>query len=56
MGGDFAYANEWLDERGYRADVAATRRPHPGLLDPRAWLAATGAALVTAYLSGGSAR
>jgi uncharacterized protein YbjT (DUF2867 family) len=51
---DFAHANEWLNERGYRADVAATRRLHPGLLDLRAWLAATGAALITAFLDGGS--
>ncbi|WP_053717968.1 NmrA/HSCARG family protein [Saccharothrix sp. NRRL B-16348] len=50
---DFAHANEWLNERGYRADVAATRRLHPGLLDLRAWLAATGAALITAFLNGG---
>lgn len=56
VGEDFAHANEWLNERGYRADVAATRRLHPGLLDLRAWLAATGAAMVTAFLSGGSAR
>ncbi|WP_158842184.1 NmrA/HSCARG family protein [Saccharothrix deserti] len=47
---DFAHANEWLNERGYRADVAATRRLHPGLLDLRTWLATTGAAQITAFL------
>ncbi|MEV1115764.1 NmrA family NAD(P)-binding protein [Actinosynnema sp. NPDC049800] len=52
IGEDFAHANEWLNERGYRADVAATRRLRPGLLDLRAWLAATGAALITAFLDG----
>jgi uncharacterized protein YbjT (DUF2867 family) len=55
-GEDFAHANEWLNERGYRADVEATRALHPGLLDLRAWLATTGAALITAFLDGGSAR
>lgn len=55
-GEDFAHANEWLNERGYRADVEATRRLRPGLLDLTAWLAATGAALITAFLSGGSPR
>jgi uncharacterized protein YbjT (DUF2867 family) len=53
---DFAHANEWLNERGYRADVAATRELHPGLLDLRAWLAATGARRISAFLTGGSAR
>jgi hypothetical protein len=47
---DFAHATEWLNERGYRADVAATRRLHPGLLDLRTWLAMTGAARITAFL------
>jgi uncharacterized protein YbjT (DUF2867 family) len=49
-GEDFAHANEWLNQRGYRADVEATRRLHPDLLDLRAWLATTGAALITAFL------
>ncbi|ONI85020.1 hypothetical protein ALI22I_31755 [Saccharothrix sp. ALI-22-I] len=53
---DFAHANEWLNERGYRADVAATRRLHPGLLDLRTWLATTGAKQITAFLSGASPR
>ncbi|MEU4448196.1 NmrA/HSCARG family protein [Actinosynnema sp. NPDC050801] len=53
---DFAHANEWLNERGYRADVEATRRLHPGLLDLRTWLATTGAARITAFLDGGTTR
>jgi uncharacterized protein YbjT (DUF2867 family) len=47
---DFAHANEWLNHRGYRADVAATRRLHPELLDLRTWLTTTGVALITAFL------
>jgi uncharacterized protein YbjT (DUF2867 family) len=48
---DFAHANEWLNHRGYRADVAATRRLHPGLLDLRTWLTTTGVASITAFLA-----
>lgn len=47
---DFAYANEWLNERGYRADIPATRRIHPGLTDFRTWLESTGAARIAAFL------
>ncbi|WP_211269282.1 NmrA family NAD(P)-binding protein [Saccharothrix syringae] len=52
VGEDFAFANEWLNERGYRADVAATRRLLPGAEDLRAWLARVGAARIDAFLSG----
>lgn len=47
---DFAFSNEWLNEFGYRTDVLATRRIHPGLLDFRSWLDSTGAALIKAFL------
>lgn len=48
---DFAYANEWLDEHGYRADVTATRRIHPGTMDFPTWLERTGAAQIGAFLA-----
>ncbi|MGW1993869.1 NmrA/HSCARG family protein [Embleya sp. NPDC001921] len=48
---DFAYANEWLNERGYRADIPATRRIHPGVLDFHTWLERTGAARIAAFLA-----
>ncbi|GAA3423160.1 hypothetical protein GCM10018953_03430 [Streptosporangium nondiastaticum] len=47
---DFAYANEWLNERGYRADIAATRRIHPAAMDFSTWLERTGAAQISAFL------
>ncbi|MEU7987288.1 NmrA/HSCARG family protein [Streptosporangium canum] len=47
---DFAYANQWLNERGYRADIAATRRIHPAAMDFRTWLERTGAAQISAFL------
>ncbi|MET8337038.1 NmrA/HSCARG family protein [Streptosporangium canum] len=47
---DFAYANQWLNERGYRADLAATRRIHPAAMDFRTWLERTGAAQISAFL------
>ncbi|MDT0342295.1 NmrA/HSCARG family protein [Streptomyces litchfieldiae] len=47
---DFAYANEWLNERGYRADIAATRKIHPAAMDFTTWLERTGAAQVSAFL------
>ncbi|MEV4252328.1 NmrA/HSCARG family protein [Spirillospora sp. NPDC049652] len=47
---DFAYANEWLNERGYRADIAATRRIHPAAMDFSTWLTRTGAAQISAFL------
>lgn len=47
---EFAFAHEWLNERGYRADIPATRRIHPTALDFRTWLERTGAARITAYL------
>ncbi|MEU4226273.1 NmrA family NAD(P)-binding protein [Nonomuraea sp. NPDC026600] len=49
-GEDFAYAYEWLNERGYRADISLARQLHPGLLDFRTWLARTGAARIAAFL------
>ncbi|MGP4089257.1 NmrA/HSCARG family protein [Streptomyces sp. KR55] len=48
---DFAFANEWLNERGYRADIPATRRIHPGAMDLRTWLERTGAAQIAAFLA-----
>ncbi|MEV0200178.1 NmrA/HSCARG family protein [Nonomuraea sp. NPDC050691] len=48
---EFAYAYTWLNERGYRADVAFTRALHPGLMDLRTWLERTGAAQVTGFLA-----
>ncbi|ROO84885.1 uncharacterized protein YbjT (DUF2867 family) [Actinocorallia herbida] len=47
---DFAHANEWLNEHGYRADIPATRRIHPAALDFRTWLTRTGAAQIAAFL------
>ncbi|MFF0309311.1 NmrA/HSCARG family protein [Streptosporangium sp. NPDC004379] len=47
---DFAYANEWLNERGYRADIPATRRIHPAAMDFSTWLRRTGAARISAFL------
>ncbi|MEU3429833.1 NmrA/HSCARG family protein [Streptomyces gardneri] len=47
---DFAYANEWLNTRGYRADIPATRRIHPGTMDFDTWLERTGASLIAAFL------
>lgn len=52
IGEEFAYAYTWLNERGYRADVAFTRALHPGLMDLRTWLARTGAAQITRFLAG----
>jgi uncharacterized protein YbjT (DUF2867 family) len=48
---DFAFAYEWLNKRGYRADIAAARQIHPGLMDLRTWLERTGAAQITAFLT-----
>ena len=50
-GADFAYAYTWLNDRGYRADVAFTRALHPGLMDLRTWLKRTGAAQITGFLA-----
>ncbi|MEV4473189.1 NmrA/HSCARG family protein [Nonomuraea sp. NPDC049504] len=50
LGADFAYAYTWLNERGYRADVAFTRALHPGLMDLRTWLRRTGVAQIAAFL------
>ncbi|GAA2657896.1 NmrA/HSCARG family protein [Nonomuraea recticatena] len=50
-GEDFAFAYEWLNERGWRADIAAARRLHPGLTDLRAWLARGGAAEIEAFFA-----
>ncbi|MFB7355729.1 NmrA/HSCARG family protein [Streptomyces gardneri] len=47
---DFAYANEWLNTRGYRADIPATRRIHPGTMDFDTWLERTGASRIAAFL------
>ncbi|MFG1946204.1 NmrA/HSCARG family protein [Nonomuraea sp. NPDC048826] len=50
LGEEFAYAYTWLNERGYRADVAFARALHPGLMDLRTWLRRTGAAQIAAFL------
>ncbi|MEU8437192.1 NmrA/HSCARG family protein [Streptomyces sp. NPDC029216] len=47
----FAFAHEWLNERGYRADITAMRRIHPAAMDFRTWLERTGAAQITAFLN-----
>ncbi|MCX5409784.1 NmrA family NAD(P)-binding protein [Streptomyces sp. NBC_00335] len=47
---DFAYANEWLNHIGYRADIAATRKIHPAAMDLRSWLKRTGASQIAAFL------
>ncbi|MFE4258364.1 NmrA/HSCARG family protein [Streptomyces sp. NPDC056883] len=47
---DFAYANEWLNSLGYRADIPATRRIHPGTMDLGTWLERTGASRIAAFL------
>ncbi|GGT08824.1 NmrA family transcriptional regulator [Planobispora rosea] len=51
VGEEFAFAYRWLNERGYRADVSATRALHPGLMDLRTWLAASGAAQIKDFLA-----
>ncbi|TDD87164.1 NmrA/HSCARG family protein [Actinomadura darangshiensis] len=48
---DFAYANQWLNEYGYRTDIAATRRIHPAAMDFSTWLKHTGAAQISAFLN-----
>ncbi|WP_037838167.1 NmrA/HSCARG family protein [Streptomyces sp. NRRL S-337] len=48
---DFAFAMEWLNERGYRADIPASRRIHPTAMDFRTWLRHTGAAQIAAFLA-----
>ncbi|MFD0354362.1 NmrA family NAD(P)-binding protein [Streptomyces sp. NPDC127110] len=47
---DFAYAIEWLNTLGYRADIPATRRIHPATMDFGTWLEHTGASRIAAYL------
>ncbi|MEU8893348.1 NmrA/HSCARG family protein [Streptomyces sp. NPDC048442] len=47
----FAFAHEWLNERGYRADITAMRRIHPTAMHFRTWLKRTGAAQITAFLN-----
>ncbi|MEV0415262.1 NmrA family NAD(P)-binding protein [Streptomyces sp. NPDC050448] len=46
-----AFSYEWLNARGYRADVRATRRIHPGAMDFHTWLERTGAAEIAAFLA-----
>ncbi|MGW0807794.1 NmrA family NAD(P)-binding protein [Nonomuraea sp. NPDC002799] len=50
-GEEFAFSYNWLNGRGWRADVAFTRDLHPGLMDLRTWLTRTGAAQITAFLA-----
>lgn len=47
---DFAYANEWLNADGYRADIPATRKIHPAVMDFGTWLERTGASQIAAFL------
>ncbi|MGW2485728.1 NmrA/HSCARG family protein [Streptomyces sp. NPDC001606] len=47
---DFAYANEWLNTLGYRADIPATRKIHPATMDFGTWLERTGASRIAAFL------
>ncbi|MDP9844930.1 NmrA/HSCARG family protein [Streptosporangium lutulentum] len=49
IGEEFAFAYEWLNTLGWRADIAAARRIHPGLMDLRTWLERTGAARIQAF-------
>ncbi|WP_405976980.1 NmrA/HSCARG family protein [Streptomyces sp. NBC_00158] len=51
---DFAYANEWLNEHGYRADLHATREIHPVAMDFGTWLERTGASRIAAFLDSAS--
>lgn len=51
VGEEFAAAYTWLNERGWRADVAFTRDLHPGLMDLRTWLERSGAAQISAFLN-----
>ncbi|WP_220449300.1 NmrA/HSCARG family protein [Nonomuraea longispora] len=51
IGEEFAFAYTWLNERGYRADVAFTRALHPGLMNLRTWLQRTGAAQIAGFLA-----
>jgi uncharacterized protein YbjT (DUF2867 family) len=53
---DFAYANEWLNTAGYRADIAATREIHPGTMDFATWLTRTGASQIATFLDSASRR
>ncbi|MER6196979.1 hypothetical protein ABT234_06315 [Streptomyces sp. NPDC001586] len=47
---DFAYANEWLNALGYRADIPATRKIHPAAMDFGTWLERTGASRIAVLL------
>ncbi|NBE52747.1 NmrA family NAD(P)-binding protein [Streptomyces sp. YC537] len=47
---DFAYANEWLNTDGYRADIPATRKIRPATMDFGTWLEPTGASQIAAFL------
>ncbi|MFJ2030124.1 NmrA/HSCARG family protein [Streptosporangium sp. NPDC087985] len=49
VGEEFAFAYEWLNTLGWRADIAAARRIHPGLMDLHTWLDRTGAAQIEAF-------
>jgi uncharacterized protein YbjT (DUF2867 family) len=49
VGEEFAFAYEWLNTLGWRADISAARRIHPGLMDLRTWLEWTGAAQIEAF-------
>ncbi|WP_327175693.1 NmrA/HSCARG family protein [Streptomyces sp. NBC_01335] len=53
---EFALAHEWLGERGYRADIPATRRIHPAAMDFPTWLQRIGAAQITEFLDAQESR
>jgi uncharacterized protein YbjT (DUF2867 family) len=51
IGEEFAYAYEWLNERGYRADIPTARQIHPDLMDLRTWLGQVGATRINEFLT-----
>ncbi|GAA5056359.1 uncharacterized protein YbjT (DUF2867 family) [Thermocatellispora tengchongensis] len=51
MDEELAFASTWLNERGWRADVAFTRALHPRLMDLRTWLERKGANQIASFLA-----
>lgn len=51
---DFAYANEWLNDLGWRADMKALKTVHPNAMDFTTWLSTTGADQIRTFLAGQS--
>ncbi|ABW10908.1 NmrA family protein [Parafrankia sp. EAN1pec] len=48
---ELAYAVEWQNERGWRADILTTRQIHPDLMDFRTWLAESGGTQISTFLA-----